>query len=355
MKKSMKKIASIALALVMILLAIPTMEAKAAQNVTVHFKNTQGWATVYAYAWNTAGELLGTWPGTDVTATGDGNGYYTATIEGYEEDSVNIIFGDGGSVQTLDLACDISKSAEWWVVPTDNGTGKWACNVATSKADAESGKNEVVTPEAPIIPTNPTVKASPVVNGNEVTFYFECENATQVEVFGTMNEWAAGLLMEKDGNVYSYTMKLEAGTYQYKYVVDGVHWITDPFNPVTADDGSGTMNSSFEVKEVANEPEKPAPEEPKPEEPKPEEPAPEEPKPEEPAPEEPATEEPSTEESTEQDSKVEASTEEDQQKKDDTPDGEPLSPVVVGVIAGVITLLVVGIGLGIYIVYQKKK
>ncbi|MBQ8625395.1 MAG: starch-binding protein [Agathobacter sp.] len=244
--KFFNKVASFVLAFAMILLAIPTMEAKAAQNVTVHFKNTEGWSKVCAYSWNTSGELLGIWPGTDITATANGD-YYTATLENYEGDSVNIIFGDGGSVQTLDLTCDLTKGNEWWVVPSDNSTGKWGCVVATSQKDAEGGKTEVTTPTGPTIPENPTVKQSPVIDGNRVTFYMECENASKVEVFGSMNSWSGGYEMEKDGNVYSYTMTLDAGSYQYKYVVDGGTWITDPFNPTLVDDGTGNMNSGFEV------------------------------------------------------------------------------------------------------------
>ena len=243
--KSFKKIASFIMALAMILLAIPAMEAKAAQNVTVHFKNTEGWGAVYAYYWDSAGPLLGAWPGTDITANVDGD-YYSVTLEDYEGDSLNIIFGDGGSIQTVDLVCDTSKSAEWWVVPSDNSTGKWSCTVAATKEDAEAGNSDITTPGEPIIPENPTVKQSPVIDGNKVTFYFESTNSDNVVISGTMNDWSTDWTMTKEGNVFSYTCELEEGTYQYKYIVDGT-WMADPFNPATADDGSGNVNSTFTV------------------------------------------------------------------------------------------------------------
>lgn len=247
-KHLFKKLATVVIALAMILVAIPTMEAKAAQNVKVHFKNTENWSSVYVYSWIGSEPIIGSWPGTDITATGDANGYYTATLDGFTEDSLNIIFSDGNGTQTADLVCDITQGTEWWVVLTDN-TGKWNATVATSKADAESGKSSVSTPtEDEIkIPENPTVKLSPVIKGNKVTFYFEAENVSQVEVFGSMNDWAEGYKMQKDGNVFSYTCTLEDGTYQYKYVVNGGIWMTDPFNAQTADDGTGNMNSSFTV------------------------------------------------------------------------------------------------------------
>lgn len=248
MKKldTFKRFASFVLALALILVAIPTMEAKAATDVTVHFKNTQEWSQVYTYTWGTDGELFGTWPGTDVTATADAEGYYTATLTGYAQDSLNIIFSDGNGTQTVDLLCDITQSAEWWVVPTDNGSGKWACTVAATKADAEGGKSTEVIPSGPAIPENPTVEKSPVINGNEVTFYFEAENVNNVVVSGSMNDWSTDWTMTKDGNVFSYTTTISEGTYQYKYIVDGT-WMTDPFNTETADDGAGNTNSTFTV------------------------------------------------------------------------------------------------------------
>lgn len=250
--KFFKKIASLVLAFAMILLAIPTMQAKADETtIKVHFKNTENWSSVYAYSWDSTGTLLGAWPGTDITSTVDGD-YYTATLEDYSGgSSLNIIFGDGGSVQTVDLSCDLTKGLEWWVVPSDNSTGKWACTVAASKADAEAGKSDVTTPAGPEIPENPTVKQSPVVDGNKVTFYFESTNSNNVVISGTMNNWSTDWTMTKDGNVFSYTCELEAGTYQYKYIVDGT-WMTDPFNTTTADDGSGNVNSAFSVSETGS-------------------------------------------------------------------------------------------------------
>lgn len=236
------RIASVVFALAMILTALPAMEVKADETtIKVHFKNKDQWAKVSAYAWDGAGALMGGWPGTDISDTKDGD-YYTATLTGYDAAALNIIFNDGGAgSQTVDLSLDLTKGHEWWVVP-DGNNGKVTCAIATSKDEAENGKSEVF---EPIIPANPTVKKSPVVDGTTVTFYYECENANTVSLAGSMNNWTP-VDMKKDGNVYSYTCTLDAGTYQYKYIVNG-NWYTDPFNPDSADDGSGNANSVFTV------------------------------------------------------------------------------------------------------------
>jgi hypothetical protein len=39
--------------------------------------------------------------------------------------------------------------------------------------------------------------------------------------------------------------EFEAGSHQYKFIVNGNDWITDPTNPDTVSDGSGNTNSLF--------------------------------------------------------------------------------------------------------------
>ena len=445
MKKNFKRFVSIAIAFAMILLAIPTMEAKADQPIGVKFKNTEGWSSVYAYAWDEAeNTLLGSWPGTDITAT-EAAGYYTAVLPEMDADSVNIIFSGGQSQpQTVDLKLDLTKGLEWWVVPNGYEGTKVTCATATSQADAEANQS-ATTPatkptfpevssvkESPVIdgnkvtfylecegagsiavacsennwsttdwimtkdegnvysytcelapntyqykfvvdgtymadpvnpntaddgfggvnstfevkatadttPENPTVTVSPVIDGNKVTFYYESSTATKVEVFGTMNEWAAGFEMTKDGNVFSYTCELDAGTYQYKFVIDGADWIMDPVNKNTLDDGTGNLNSSFEVTAALQKPDDATPGDT--------------------TPEDTSKEETTTENTTTEDASKDTEEEKDTQasdanKDDATTEGEPLSPGAIVTIAAVITIAVVGLAFGGYMFYMKKK
>lgn len=66
-----------------------------------------------------------------------------------------------------------------------------------------------------------------------VTFNYWNPAAKQVILAGSMNEWAntEANAMEKneDTGLFTKTLKLSFGSYQYKYVVDGA-WITDPKN-----------------------------------------------------------------------------------------------------------------------------
>jgi hypothetical protein len=47
--------------------------------------------------------------------------------------------------------------------------------------------------------------------------------------------------------MWSITVKLVPGTYQYKFVADG-QWTKDPFAPGSAPDGYGGQNGQFDVK-----------------------------------------------------------------------------------------------------------
>lgn len=332
------KFAGLVLTFTMILLAIPTMQAKADETtIKVHFKNTENWSSVYAYSWDSTGTLLGAWPGTDITSTVEGD-YYTAILEDYSDgSSLNIIFGDGGSVQTADLSCDLTKGLEWWVVPSDNSTGKWACTVADSKKDAEAGKSDVTTPDEPATPENPTVTVSPVVDGSKVVFYYESATAAKVEVFGSMNNWESGFEMTKDDNVFSYTCELDAGTYQYKFVVNGSEWIVDPVNPNTVEDGLGGSNSSFEVTAASTTPQ-PQPSE---------------------------SEEPNTEVKDTEVPDVEAKdtevkdTEIEDTENDSTTDASantaPMSGGMIILISAIVTIVVVLGGFAAYMYFVKKK
>ena len=96
------------------------------QTFTAKFENEDSWEKVYAYTW-TGGEYdkveqLGAWPGTEITATVDENGIYTATI-GAQEAPANIIFNNGlegdALIQTQDLAFEDGKTYKYLIPATD--------------------------------------------------------------------------------------------------------------------------------------------------------------------------------------------------------------------------------------------
>lgn len=75
---------------------------------TVYFKNTKSYTQVYAYCWGgEAGEALGGWPGTEMTAVEGQEGWYSVDFTVMPE---KIIFNGGnGGLQTSNLTLDATK------------------------------------------------------------------------------------------------------------------------------------------------------------------------------------------------------------------------------------------------------
>jgi 1,4-alpha-glucan branching enzyme len=86
-----------------------------------------------------------------------------------------------------------------------------------------------------------------------VVFNFKTEGRDKkIFLAGSFNDWqpsdAKFLMKDDDGDgIWSITVKLAPGSYQYKYVIDG-KWTQDPYGPEEAADGFGGRNSKFEVK-----------------------------------------------------------------------------------------------------------
>ena len=80
-----------------------------------------------------------------------------------------------------------------------------------------------------------------------VTFSHAAPQAKAVFVAGEFNNWSdsANPMSGQDGN-WTATIELGAGTYQYKFVVDG-SWTPDATNANVADDGFGGQNSVLTV------------------------------------------------------------------------------------------------------------
>lgn len=75
--------------------------------------------------------------------------------------------------------------------------------------------------------------------------------ASTVWLSGSFVSWggdppngALELLKGVDG-AWTVTHEFEAGSHQYKFIVNGNDWITDPTNPDVIDDGSGNVNSLY--------------------------------------------------------------------------------------------------------------
>ncbi len=83
-----------------------------------------------------------------------------------------------------------------------------------------------------------------------VTFTIHAEKGKAVYVAGEFNQWnptAKKLAYKARSGIYTATLKLAAGSYQYKFVIDGT-WCADPENANSVPNDQGTFNSVIEVK-----------------------------------------------------------------------------------------------------------
>ena len=126
--------------------------------------------------------------------------------------------------------------------------------------DGQGGKNSVLvvggaaSPAA--VPVSPAASATPAGKGKApvqtpdgVLFTF-AGAATSVALAGDFNAWAVAadpLTKQADGT-WTLTKRLAAGTYEYKFVVDGTTWKTDEANPESKADPYGGKNSLVTVK-----------------------------------------------------------------------------------------------------------
>jgi len=80
----------------------------------------------------------------------------------------------------------------------------------------------------------------------KVEFVYNLDNPVkEVYLVGSLNDWnqKANRMWKNDKGFYSTTLLLKPGEYQYKFVVDGSHWITDDNAESFFEDGFGGKNS----------------------------------------------------------------------------------------------------------------
>ncbi|MFT3767238.1 MAG: alpha-amylase family glycosyl hydrolase [Minicystis sp.] len=117
--------------------------------------------------------------------------------------------------------------------PSGSGTGTGAGNVGPGSGGA--GGN------------GPPMCDDSLKRCDHVFTYVGSGNETSVEVRGDWEapaSWMSGVAMTKTGNTWSATIQIPYDKdVQYKFVLDGNNWITDPANLNTIDDGNGNTNS----------------------------------------------------------------------------------------------------------------
>ncbi len=79
-----------------------------------------------------------------------------------------------------------------------------------------------------------------------VRFVVHAPNAENVILVGDFNNWsreASVMTDPENSGTWRITIPLQSGTYRYKFLVDGKHWVNDPGADGRINDGFGGFNS----------------------------------------------------------------------------------------------------------------
>lgn len=86
-------------------------------------------------------------------------------------------------------------------------------------------------------------------SSNDVTFEYEDEKAAKVALVGSFNNWNKDAdPMNKEGNSWKLVKTLEAGSYEYQFVVNDTDWVVDPKSETLVKNKYEGQNSVIVVK-----------------------------------------------------------------------------------------------------------
>ncbi len=139
----------------------------------------------------------------------------------------------------------------WWekvhhIITIPRVSLKWAAALGTAMVVAVMGFNLYFSPVQPIC-TN---------NLSEITFTLQAD-ASQVKsiaIVGDFNDWdpKRNPLNDENGDgVWTTTLKLEPGRYEYMFILDGQQWIPDPAAYRYVRDGFGNKNAIIEISDCS--------------------------------------------------------------------------------------------------------
>ena len=119
------------------------------------------------------------------------------------------------------------------------------------KTAKKSTAKKVVTKKAPA--KKPAARKPA---GKVVLFTVHADKGKAVYIAGEFNKWdptAKKMAYKARSGIYTATVKLAPGSYQYKFVIDGT-WCADPENVNAVPNGHGTFNSVVSVKSPRKKP-----------------------------------------------------------------------------------------------------
>ena len=88
-----------------------------------------------------------------------------------------------------------------------------------------------------------------VYSAGDIVIELDWPDASTVHVAGQFNNWQPGdIALEKgEDGIWRATINVEAGRYEYKFIIDGEQWVEDPANPDKVSDPYGGSNSVLTV------------------------------------------------------------------------------------------------------------
>jgi 1,4-alpha-glucan branching enzyme len=84
----------------------------------------------------------------------------------------------------------------------------------------------------------------PRIFGGRIVFRYHDDAAKSVGLAGDFNDWQTAELLRCNDGIWEAAIDCRpAGTYRYKFLVDGARWAEDPSHGLKEEDGFGGFNS----------------------------------------------------------------------------------------------------------------
>lgn len=98
-------------------------------------------------------------------------------------------------------------------------------------------------------PVDEAAAEAKIYKAGDIVIELDWPDASTVHIAGEFNNWQAGdIALDKgDDGMWRATLNLEAGRYEYKFIIDGGQWVEDPANPDKVPDPYGGNNSVLTV------------------------------------------------------------------------------------------------------------
>lgn len=186
------------------------------------------------------------WSGSFTLSPGDN--VYKFFVENAEACTADADAGVSGTCTAISDTCLMGHCWSYISDPT---------NIDTAP-DGFGGLNAIITMSCTgIVPYTPPTGGEAGAGGDgngcaspSIQFSYTDNAATTVAVYGSFDSWSAAAatpLVHGSAGAWSASVNLAPGTYQYKFIVDGTSYVSDPANPDGVSDGFGHENSVVTV------------------------------------------------------------------------------------------------------------